>query len=192
MRKRLIASFGTITILLLSVNCQQEAYELVWSETNRLTVMDFGMDYNGNTSMPCYAQFSMNYSVSGFDFLAKNLNQKVKNVMYTNASWIDKTNADVDRMIWYQQLLFDLAEVHARRFRKVLFINRKEIAKGIQIAENLNVQIVEEMTKERAKFEKESENGLQVEVMQNWEKKIELELQELTQFRFENTSKIKL
>jgi hypothetical protein len=175
-----------------SVNAQlPNSHEKIWSSTDRLSESDFQLNIEIPDSNPCYAQFSMNYSVTGFDFLTKNFNKKVENVMYTNASWLDKNASNKQNFIRFQQTLFDLSEIYARKFRKQLLLNRKKIAKGVQIAEIISNEITKELTEERAKFEKESNGGANIEVYEKWEKKIESELSALILFQYENNNKIK-
>lgn len=167
-------------------------YEKIWSSTDRLTESDFQLDIESSDSNPCFAQFSMNYSVTGLDFMTKNFNKKVENIMYMNASWLNKNATDKQNFIRFQQILFDLSEVYARKFRKQLLVNRKKITQGIQIVEEINSQITKELTEERAQFQNESNGGRKIEVYDQWEKKIESELNALMEFRHENSKKIKI
>lgn len=176
-----------------SVNGQSNnKHEKIWSSTDRLTESDFQLNIETPDSNPCFAQFSMNYSVTGLDFLTKNFNKKVGNLMYMNASWLNKNTSDKENLIRFQQILFDLSEIYARKFRKQLLVNKKKIIKGIQIVEEINNEITKELTEERAKFENESNGGINIEVYEKWEKKIECELNALIEFRQENNKKIKL
>ncbi len=167
-------------------------YEKIWNSENRLTESDFQLNIETPDSNPCFAQFSMNYSVTGLDFLTKNFNKKVENMMYMNASWLNKNASDKQNLIRFQQILFDLSEIYTRKFRKQLLVNRKKIIKGIQIVEEINNEITKELTEKRAKFENESNGGINIEVYEKWEKKIEYELNTLIKFRYENNKKIKI
>lgn len=168
------------------------SHEKIWSSTDRLSESDFQLNVETSNSNPCFAQFSMNYSVSGFDFLTKNFNKKVKNVMYMNASWLSKEASDKQNLIRFQQILFDLSEIYARKFRKRLLANKSKIAKGVQIVEILNNEITKEFTEERAMFEKEVNGGTNIEIYEKWEKKIESELNQLNEFQYENDKKISI
>jgi len=175
------------------LNAQQvNSYEKLWSKTERLTVADFQFEVKENTPESSFAQFSINYSVSGFDFLTKNFNQKVKNIMFKNASWINSNDKDTIRLIKYQQVLFDLSELYTRKFRRELLLNKKKIAKGTQIVEDLNNQISKELAEKRAEFESDSQGGLKMEILTNWENKISLKLNELETYNYNNKEKIKI
>ena len=166
--------------------------EKLWDSTDRITELDFKLAVDSPKTYPCFAQFSTNYSVNGFDFLSRNFNQKVKNIMITNASWIDAGSKEKKRLIRYQQILFDLSEKYTRIFRKQLLVNKKKIAKGPQIAEDINNEIFNKFSIERASFEKESNGGVNESVLTIWEDRIQTEIQELNEFRFDNTKKIKI
>ena len=92
--------------LMLVGVAQENPDYLLWSSTKKLNLADFGIKKNSANSGTSFAQFTLDYSVNGFDFLTKNFNKKVRNSMIISASWID-TTANVDASIKYQQTLFD-------------------------------------------------------------------------------------
>lgn len=182
-----------IILIPFSVHAQQGIEnQRPWSEAIQLTPEDFQMNIEVPESNPCFAQFYIGYSVSGFDFFSKNFNQKVQNVMFVNASWIDKNSDDIKNLLRFQQILFDMSEVYAREFRKRLLLNRKQISKGTQIVEQINNDVMREFSEERAHFVKESQGGTKTEVYDKWEQNIKERLQSMHLFRYENDKKIKL
>jgi len=170
--------------LMLVGVAQENPDYLLWSSTKKLNLADFGIKKNSANSSASFAQFTLDYSVSGFDFLTKNFNKKVKNSMIISASWID-TTANVDASIKYQQTLFDLAEIYARKFRKELKENRKLIAKGTQFIEGINSRVSTEFSKRRLKYDEETKYGMDSTKQQVWEEQISKELAELADFQFE-------
>ncbi len=180
--------------LFLNLTIQGQEFnknEKLWNSEDRLSESDFQLKMESAKSVPCFAMYSMNYTVNGFDFFTKNFNKKVKNIMYKNASWLSANENDKQQLIRYQQVLFDISEKHTRKFRKQLFINRKKIISGTQIIEKINGEILKEFSTERSKFENESDSGRIKPVVEKWEKRISFEIQELTEFRYENSKKIK-
>ena len=163
-----------------------------WSSVDRLNESDFRMDIEGPKHNPCFAQFSINYSVNGFDFMTKNFNQKVDCVMFKSASWISADADEKPRLIYFQQVLFDISELYARKFRKTLLENRNKIAHGTQIVEELNQRVMKEFTEVRAEFEKESEGGLNQKIMETWMNRIATEITALDLYSYNNTKRIKL
>lgn len=182
-----------LTVFALEVHGQtSNSNEKRWSAIDRISISDFGMDIESSKHHPCFAQFSINYSVNGFDFMTKNFNQKVECGMLRSASWINADAPDQSRLIYFQQVLFDISELYSRKFRKLLLENRMKIAQGTQIARELNEQVMKEFSEERAKFERESEGGLDEKVMESWLKRISNEIAELDLYDYDNTKKIKI
>ncbi|MEZ0610170.1 hypothetical protein ACAW74_16760 [Fibrella sp. WM1] len=156
---------------------------LLWSETRKLSVNDFIIKTKQLQSNPSFSQFSIEYQVNGFDFLTKNFNKKVRNYFITSASWID-TTADVKSSLLYQQTLFDLSEVYTRRFRKALKENRKKLATGLRIAEELNNQIVSDFSRKRIDYDTETKFGTDQLKQKEWELYIQNELKQLDDFAY--------
>lgn len=170
--------------LILTGFAQENPDYLLWSQTKKLSLADFGIKKSNAASSASFAQFTLDYSVNGFDFLTKNFNKKVKNSMIISASWID-TTANIDASIKYQQTLFDLAEIYARKFRKEIKENRKFIAKGVQFIEVINSRVSTEFSKRRLKYDEETKYGTDLTKQQLWEQQILKELHELADFQFE-------
>lgn len=170
--------------LILVGFAQENPDYLLWSSTRKLSLADFGIKKSNANTSASFAQFSLDYSVNGFDFLTKNFNKKVRNSMIISASWID-TTSNIDASIKYQQTLFDLAEIYARKFRKEIKENRKLIAKGLQFIEGINSRVSSEFSKRRLKYDEETKYGADSTKQQIWEQQISKELNELAAFQFE-------
>jgi len=156
---------------------------LQWSATNKLTVNDFSIKNNSFETISSYAQFSVDYQVNGFDFLTKNFNKKVRNYLIKTASWID-TSKNVNQSLNYEQTLFDICEIYTRQFRKALRENRKKIANGTQIAEELNHQIMTDFSKRKYDYDNETKFGKDLPKQKEWENQIQKELFELNDFDY--------
>jgi hypothetical protein len=152
-----------------------------WSSTKKLTVDDFGIKTKNGETNASFAQFSVDYQISGFDFMTKNFNKKVRNYIIRSASTID-TTSDVSVSLRYQQTLFDLCEIYTRQFRKALKENRKKIASGTQIADELNQKIMTEFTNRRVQYDRETNFGTIIEKQVEWENTIKRELNDLNEF----------
>lgn len=164
-----------------------------WSSQDKLKAEDFKIKIADNNNDAVFSQFMIGHSISGFDFMNRNLNQKIDNIFLGNASWIDTLHiSSVEKALNYQQLQFNLAEVYARKFRKRVFESKREIAKGFDIVNKINDAIMTEFSEERAKLVEETEAGRNTEKWSEWEEKIIFQLEALDEFRFDNTKKIKL
>jgi len=182
---RLIFSVFIIVLSTLNSHGQDNNDRIQWSATRKLTVDDFFIK-TSNKATSSFAQFSIEYQVTGFDFLRKNFNKKVNNFMIPTASWIDTTK-DVNQSLRYQQVLFDLSEVYARKFRQTLKENRSKIStNGTSIAKELNDKIMTEFAKRRLKYEKDIQSGNEIsEISDEWDINIQSELKELAEFAYE-------
>jgi hypothetical protein len=152
-----------------------------WSPTSPLTVDDFAIKTKNGESHSSFAQFSVDYQVGGFDFMAKNLNKRVRNYIIRSASSID-TTYDIAASLRYQQTLFDLCEIYTRHFRKALKENKKKLASGGQFINGLNQQAMTDFTNRRVAYDRETNFGNLADKQLEWEQVIEKELDELVEY----------
>lgn len=157
---------------------------VLWSPSQKLTLDDFTIKTHSIETTTSFGQFSMDYQVNGFDFLTKNFNKKVRNRFIKTASWID-TTTNTQQSLVYQQTLFDICEIYTRQFRKALKENRKKIAKGTIIAEELNNKFITGFAKRRIDYDRETKFGSDELKQKEWETKINKELAELSDYAYD-------
>ena len=157
---------------------------MLWSSTRKLTADDFAIKTKRLESSSSFAQFSLDYQVNGFDFLTKNFNRKVRNNFLSLASWIDTAN-NLNQSLLYQQTLFDICEIYARHFRRGLKENRKQLAKGTKIVEELNSRYMTEFAKRRIAYDRETNFGINNLTQKEWELQIQTELADLADYAYE-------
>lgn len=172
----------TICLALTSVAQDNPDY-LLWDSSHKLTIDDFGIKKDNSNSGLSYAQYYIEQTVSGLDFMTKKFNKKVKNCMIKSASWIDTTQ-NVEYSLKYQQTLFDIAEIYTRKFRKELQENRKQISKGLSIVNDLNSKMTAELSKRRMQYDSETNFGLDSEKQIVWDQQIAQELQDLAEYDY--------
>lgn len=163
---------------------QSNQENLLWSKTRKLEVEDFIIKTKPLETTTSFAQFSLEYQVSGFDFLTKNFNKKVRNYFIRTASWID-TTTNVNLSLAYEQTLWDICEIYTRQFRKALRDNRKKIANGTKIAEQMNNHFMTEFAKRRVEYHRETKFGADEVKQKEWEIQIQTELAELANFAYD-------
>lgn len=164
-----------------------------WSANQKLNIADFKIKINDHNTDGVYSQFMISHAFGGFDFMKRNLNQKVENLFLGNASWIDTTRvSEIQQQIDFQQMQFDLAEIQARKFRKRALLNSKKMAKGFQIISEINNEIMAEFAELRLKLIEETEAGQNKQKLEEWKLKISTELEALKEFSYDNKKKIKL
>ncbi|WP_299672072.1 hypothetical protein [uncultured Polaribacter sp.] len=192
MKGKIIGIVLSIICLNLSFGQEIQDGQKRWNSENKLTIDDFKIKISDENNEAVYSQFVISYSAQGFDFLKRNLNNKIGNLFLGNASWIDTAKVEnIDKRIEFQQTQFDLAEIHARKFRKRLFIEKWKISKGFDIMNKISNEIMAEFSEQRLLLIRETESGGNNEKLTQWKEKIMNELQELYEFRFENKKKIK-
>jgi len=192
MKEHYLGIILSIICLNLSFGQKLQDGQKRWSSEKKLTVNDFKIKISDENNEAIYSQFVISYSAQGFDFLKRNLNNKIGNIFFGNASWIDSTKVEnIDKQIEFQQAQFDLAEIQARKFRKELFIKKWKISKGFDIMNKISNKIMTEFSEIRLKLIRETEGGQNEQKVSEWKEKIANELKELNEFRFENKKKIK-
>ena len=164
-----------------------------WSITDKLTIQDFKFSPPVSSQEIAYSQFIIAHKINAFDAMKRNLNQRVDNIFHGRGSWIDTLNIEnIEEALAFQQLQFDLAEVQARKFRKQLLQNKGKILGGFEIVNQISDDIMAQFTEIRANMVTETDYGRNEKAVKLWEERIATELEELDQFRYENTKRIKL
>ncbi len=107
-----------IVLLFLSFNRQEE---MVWNEAIKLSWRDFRgtPDYNKKAAAITASGISYNLSATVIKKGAVAINYDVKSFFYPNDSWYKKELAN-ETVLLHEQLHFDITELHARKFRKIL------------------------------------------------------------------------
>jgi hypothetical protein len=175
----LVFLFQPLTVLVAQNTTDDNL--VFWSSTRKLSADDFLIKTRNGETNPSSAQFSVDYQVSGLDFMTKNFNKKVRNYVIKSASWID-TTSNVSNSLRYQQSLFDICEIYTRQFRKALKENRKKIISGTNFVAELNQKIMTDFSNRRAVYDMESNFGLITEKQLEWESQIQNELVDLLEF----------
>ncbi len=192
MNRTIIGLILIISSLNLTFGQNLQEGQKRWSSDEKLTIEDFKIKISDENNDVVFSQFMISHAIGGFDFMKRNLNQKIENIFLGNASWIDTTKvADIQKQIDFQQMQFELAEIHARKFRKRALENKGQIAKGFDIINQINNEIMTEFSKSRLELVKETESGRNEQKILEWKEKIATELRELDEFSYENKNKIK-
>ncbi|MDH5031944.1 MULTISPECIES: hypothetical protein [Chryseobacterium] len=165
--------------------------EFVWSKERKLQKEDYKLiTHDDRISIRSAINFS--YQLRGFNALSNNFNKKIINKFSSSASSINPDSRNIPAMIEYQQVNFDLAEVYARKMRKDLLIHKNTLWKGFTYANEMFNNLTAEYTKAQALIDNETNYGLNTQKLQDWKQKIQNELDELSDFDYNNTSKIKI
>lgn len=182
-QKRLF--FITLSLLFFTTAFSQKKDNdrVYWHDRQKLIVDDFGIKTKNLESGATSAEFAIDYEVSRFNFVSKNLNKNVRNYMVKSTSQIDVTG-NVEQYLLYQQTLFDLSEVYARELRKALKENRKLLISGTKVADELNWKVMSEFLDRRSKYTQETNSAGDRTKQKEWEEEIAYELNELKDFAY--------
>lgn len=189
MRKLFFTVLALVSAMIISA---QQSNEYKQWDDGKINTSDFQMKVKIPESTPSYAHYFIDLeSLSGFKIYKNNYNSFVKTKMLKNASWLDTTIDNVEHQLRMQQLSFDLMEVYARKIRKSLIENKKEMLKGNNKTEHLLEQLRNDHAKTLSLMESETEGGLNIEAVEKWEELVATLLIELHLFRYDYQGKIK-
>lgn len=192
MKKYFFALIFTVSTIASATAQNLQEGQKRWSADSPLTANDFRIKISDENNDPVYSQFVISHAINGFDFLKKNFNQRIDNVFYGNASWIDTTRVEnLQQQIDFQQLQFDIAEVHTREFRKRALENKGHIAKGFDIINQISNDIMKELSERRLQLVKETQGGANDEKFAEWKAQIAKELLELEEYNYDNKKAVK-
>jgi hypothetical protein len=131
-----------IFIVFISKSSLSQANEeyITWDSSSRLTIEDFQLRKADSTHLLYYGAFIIYFQQNVFKF-GYNYNKNVKAQMIKSGSWLDTTTHPKGQLRILQDE-FDIYEIYARHFRKMLNnehnLNRKKLK---QIYSNLTIEL---------------------------------------------------
>ncbi|SDJ38150.1 hypothetical protein SAMN05421542_3374 [Chryseobacterium jejuense] len=176
-------------VVIFSQNLQEG--EFIWSKERKLQKEDYKLITRDN-NVPIRSAINFSYHLRGFNVFNNNFNRNIINKFSRNSSALNPVSDNISAMIAYQQLNFDLSEVYARKMRKELLIHKNKLWKGFDYADSIFNNLTVEYVKTQALMNEETHYGLNVQKLQDWNQKINDELEGLSEFDYNNTSKIKI
>lgn len=156
---------------------------LEWSAEHPLSVKDFEAPAPNNGQMQTVSgSFSVSYEFGGLSLITtRNLNQYVHANFQKDASYIDRADdTTTERLLAYQQLIFNVYELQARNLRKKFFDERgKLLTKG---PGPLYQEVAAEHSRLLAKVENETFQGASMDEIKRWNEWVLQELKKLNDF----------
>lgn len=179
MRQKLFPLF----ILLMLAFAGQAQTEIHWADNYQLKVEDFkATPPNSGFEQTAVGSFLVSYEIGGGSLITKrNLNKYVSCIFQPKASYIDKGSAEgTTRLLSYQQLIFDLYELQARKLRQKFFEQRTRLlTKGPSV---MRQEASAEHAELFAKIESDTFNGHNSDEIKKWSERINTELKSLHEF----------
>jgi len=166
-----------IALVLLSSYTQEE--KLAWSET-KLSWSDFKGPPDFNTDAAATTSSGISYRLSA---LLKNdqldVDCEVSCYFFPQNSWY-KPNKVTNVVLGHEQLHFDITELHARKFRKIL--DERKFSKAVKKEiRKIYTGITKDLKKMQSDYDAASDFSRNLEKQKEWESFIQKEL-----LRFKN------
>lgn len=157
--------------------------ELHWDEDYHLAVSDFtAQPPNTGLIQSVSGTFYVSYEMGGINLITnRNLNKYVSCYFQKDESYISKGDkADTKLSLRYQLLIFNLYELQARNLRRKFFDERTRLlTKGPSV---LHQETLAEHKKLLNRVEEETNNGYRSEIISEWVKWTDKELDSLSDF----------
>ncbi|WP_261511112.1 hypothetical protein [Chryseobacterium paludis] len=181
--------FLLFPLIIFSQNLQED--EFLWSKERKLQKEDYKLLIH-DTNVQIRSSINFSYQLRGFNVFNNNFNKNIINKFSGNSSALDLDSKNIPAMIDYQQANFNLSEIYARKMRKELLIHKNKLWKGFDYADKVFNNLTSEFMKTQALMNEETSYGVNIQKLQDWKEKINNELEELSEFDYDNTSKIKI
>lgn len=159
----------------------QEEEQLAWSE-NKLTWADFKGDPDYSTGAAATTSSGISYKLSA---TLKNdeldVDCKVVCYFFPQNSWYkpDKVNKII---LAHEQLHFDITELHARKFRKIL--EEREFTKDVKKEiRRIYATINREVKRMQSNYDAESDFSRNLEKQKEWEVFVQKELLKFKEYQ---------
>lgn len=182
-----------ILILLPSVFFAQglTINEILWSSNRHLKPTDYKITV-ADSDVPIRSSINVSMQMIGYSVFNKNFNQNIINKFSGDASAINPNFPNINQLIKYEQLQFDLSEIQARKMRREMLINKKTLWKGFDYMNNLFSQISTDLNRILIIMNKDTNYGQNEERVNFWRNKVDRELHELSDFDYNNKATIKI
>jgi hypothetical protein len=168
---------GWFSLLPFHPNSMVVSDEIAWKASRRLTWNDFKAPADNKD--PLHALTATN-----IDMKAKcedgELKVKVESVFSANESW--SKNKKSDRLLFHEQLHFDITEIYARRLRKELK-SLKNACDNSEMINKIADRVFEEWKRQEDLYDQETNHGIDQVKMKIWTEKIAAELKSLENFQ---------
>lgn len=165
--------------------------EFLWNTNRKLKREDYKiLVYEQDAAIR--SSITLSWQLAGFSVFNKNFNQNVLNKFSGNSSAINPNAQNLETLLDYQQTNFDLAEVYARKMRRELLIHKNKLWKGFDYANQILNQLSSDFTRIQILMDSETNQGNNPTQLRIWQQKIKKELEELSEFDYNNKSKIKI
>jgi len=177
----------TVVICLISFSGVLSQSVLDWRHDYKLQKSDFQVSGNGfrGDVYTVYAAVSIGFGVqmSNYEFMfSKNFNSKVSTTINRSASYIMASDSLTEnKLLKFAQVEFDLAELYSRKFRKMMFENKKAFSET-DFYQKLYEKVQAEYAVRNSQLAQDTNMGMAELRLQESHDQILLEINELADF----------
>ena len=175
-------SFIQCTGIELVRRVKQNPDRLYWSETRMLSWDDFQGTPPSNPSDIASEIKIWQPSFVGKKNLFSKIQVSVECYMDKRSSWVDRTRA-TNALLYYNQVVFDIYELYARRLRRALLTSGLDAGNAAEIFTRLTAENDQLMQRRLKQYQTESDLGQNLEVTRDWFRQIRAEIRELAAYR---------
>lgn len=173
-----------VTLLISFSSFGQDVIE--WDKDYRLQKSDFGLSKKGNIdSYSVYAAcvIDFQFQMNGYQFMfTKNFNSKVKTTFTRSASFIQTSDSLISqRLVKLSQVEFDMAELYARKFRKLLFENKNAFS-NVGFYQDLYTRIQKEHADRHSDLIENTNTGMAENRVREYQEQVLKEIDELSDY----------
>ncbi|MDQ0477392.1 hypothetical protein [Chryseobacterium sp. MDT2-18] len=163
--------------------------EIIWDKSRKLSTDEFHIKTD-DTLSPIRSTVIISWELMGFSVFNKNFNQNVTTKIIKSASLVNPNLPNVEQLIDYQQTIFDLAEIYARKMRRDLFLNKSKLWKGFDFASEILNEHLNEFHRVQLLMDRQTNSGNDADKLKYWQDLIKTELSKTQQYDYQNKAKI--
>ncbi|MBC6989328.1 MULTISPECIES: DUF922 domain-containing protein [Hymenobacter] len=150
-----------------------------WSPTRPLAWSDFKSKPTPADKLAALTTATIDVKAGCTDFV---FNYSVRAVFSPTESWVREATKSNESLLKHEQLHFDITEYHARKLRQklsTLHLNCAHLQPGFK---NVTNAAFAEWQRDEARYDAETNHGLNTPNQKNWEGQIKLKLAQLDRF----------
>lgn len=168
-----------IITLLLNASFKQKSDDvIIWNKNEKLKWSDFMATADDKTDITKAAISSCNIKHTIYNMTSDTIYIKVYALFFKKESWKDSLIKQSDYCLKHEQTHFDITELYARKYRKVLSVLKIRRGEEYKILEQYN-KIKDEWSNYQDAYDVETNHSSRKPKQEEWNKKVSKELKSL-------------
>lgn len=166
-----------LLVILIAFSSFQAEQKILWSESRKLTWEDFQGKVNQSSSYKANTETEVAVQIKA---KGEEATVTLECFFIKGASWT-KTH-DNAYLLEHEQTHFNITEIGARKFRKMLSGKSFPVKNFQQELKKMHSEVGRDSKTMQAEYDKETEHSVNEAAQKKWNKKIENELKSLSAF----------